>query len=290
MRCFRDFKPEERRNYITLSTGEYYPDILEDACRLYTPVLETFSRLIKQSESSKALLINVAQTPSSWMRIQLCRVFRKYVSPETPVEMLKKKSQASKICREFGDEFRPIHEVQAKFDARPMPDEALCALLWEYKDRGRKEYDLTDKFFDMMQLKFPDLCVWGPRGAGADVQASKIWKDYPNTSRPLDFVISSKDKKEIYAVGLARYDGDRGGAQEDDRTGGYKNCADEVLQYVHEHGLHTKVIFLNDGPGLLLGSMWEDYSKIEERHNGEVKVVTLRMIDERLTEEWIKGE
>ena len=77
MRCFRDFKPEERRNYITLSTGEYYPDILEDACRLYTPVLETFSRLIKQSESSKALLINVAQTPSSWMRIQLCRVFRK---------------------------------------------------------------------------------------------------------------------------------------------------------------------------------------------------------------------
>lgn len=92
MRCFRDFKPEERRNYITLSTGEYYPDILEDACRLYTPVLETFSRLIKQSESSKALLINVAQTPSSWMRIQLCRVFRKYVSPETPVEMLKKKS------------------------------------------------------------------------------------------------------------------------------------------------------------------------------------------------------
>lgn len=214
MRCFRDFKPEERRNYITLSTGEYYPDILEDACRLYTPVLETFSRLIKQSESSKALLINVAQTPSSWMRIQLCRVFRKYVSPETPVEMLKKKSQASKICREFGDEFRPIHEVQAKFDARPMPDEALCALLWEYKDRGRKGYDLTDKFFDMMQLKFPDLCVWGPRGAGADVQASKIWKDYPNTSRPLDFVISSKDKKEIYAVGLARYDGDRGGAQE----------------------------------------------------------------------------
>ena len=173
----------------------------------------------------------------------------------------------------------------AKFDARPMPDEALCALLWEYKDRGRKGYDLTDKFFDMMQLKFPDLCVWGPRGAGADVQASKIWKDYPNTSRPLDFVISSKDKKEIYAVGLARYDGDRGGAQEDDRTGGYKNCADEVLQYVHEHGLHTKVIFLNDGPGLLLGSMWEDYSKIEERHNGEVKVVTLRMIDERLTEE-----
>ena len=171
-----------------------------------------------------------------------------------------------------------------------MPDEALCAVLWEYKDRGKKGYDLTDKFFDMVQGRFPDLCIWGPRGAGADVQAKSIWSDYPNNSRPLDFVISSDDKKTIYAVGLARYDGDRGGAQEDDRTGGYKNCADEVLEYVHSHGLNTKVIFLNDGPGLLLGSMWEDYSRIEERHPNEVKVITLRMIEERLTESWLKGE
>ena len=55
-----------------------------------------------------------------------------------------------------------------------------------------------------------------------------------------------RTKKVIYAVGLARYDGDRGGAQEDDRTGGYKNCSDEVLNYVHSHELKTKVIFLND--------------------------------------------
>ena len=46
MRNFRDFTPSERRNYITLSTGEYYPDILEDACRLYLPVLETFSGML----------------------------------------------------------------------------------------------------------------------------------------------------------------------------------------------------------------------------------------------------
>lgn len=203
--------------------------------------------------------------------------------------MLKKKTQAEKICRDFGDGFRPINVVQEKFDKRPLPDEALCAILWEYKDRGQKGYDLTGKFFDMMQKKFPDLCIWGPRGAGADIQAKSIWMDYPAVSRPLDFVISSKDKKTIYAVGLARYDGDRGGAQEDDRTGGYKNCADEVLGYVHKHGLKTKVIFLNDGPGLLLGSMWEDYSRIEERFPNEVKVVTLRMIDERLTDDWLGG-
>lgn len=290
MKTFRDFGPDERRNYITLSTGEYYPDILSDACRLYSPVLETFSSILKRSESSSALFMNIAATPNQWMRIQLCRVFRKYVSPETPVEMLKKKTQAAKICCDFGDGFRHIATVQEKFDSRPLPDEALCAVLWEYKDRGKKGYDLTDKFFDMIQSMFPDLYIWGPRGAGADVQATEIWKDYPNNSRPLDFVISSNDKKIVYAVGLARYDGDRGGAQEDDRTGGYKNCADEVLGYVHNHNLKTKVIFLNDGPGLLLGSMWEDYSKIEERYPDEVKVLTLRMIDERLPKSWLMGD
>lgn len=290
MENFRDYRPEERRNYITLSTGEYYPDVLKDARQLYAPVLEMFSRILHRSESSTAFLMNISRIPNQWMRNQLCRVFRKYVSPETPVEMLKKKTQAMKICREFGDGFRPIQIVQERFDARPLPDEALCALLWEYKDRGQKGYKLTDKFFDMIQMKFPDLYIWGPRGAGADVQAKSIWRDYPNDSRPLDFVISSKNKSVIYAVGLARYDGDRGGAQEDDRTGGYKNCADEILNYVHSHGLRTKIIFLNDGPGLLLGSMWEDYSRIEERFPNEVKVITLRMVDERLTDEWLRGE
>lgn len=289
MKNFRDFKESERRNFITLSTGEYYPDILVDATRLYTPVLETFSNLLKKSASSKDLFMNISKTPNSWMRIQLCRVFRKYVSPDTPVEMLKKKTKASEICSGFGDKFRAINIVQSRFDKRPLPDEALCAVLWEYKDRGQKGYELTDKFFDIIQNQFPDLLISGPRRAGSDIQATSIWADYPNSNRPLDFVISSLDKSTIYAVGLARYDGDRGGAQEDDRTGGYKNCADEVLQYVHAKGLKTKIIFLNDGPGLLLGSMWEDYSKIEERFPGEVIVITLRMIEERLTEDWLKG-
>lgn len=95
MKRFRDYTLEERRNYITLSTGEYYPDILSDACKLYQPVLEIFSDLLHKSQSSKALFKSISSdVPNQWMRIQLCRVFRKYVSPETPVELLKKKSSS----------------------------------------------------------------------------------------------------------------------------------------------------------------------------------------------------
>lgn len=93
----------------------------------------------------------------------------------------------------------------------------------------------------------------------------------------------------ILAVGLARYDSDRGGAQEDDRTGQYRDCAAEVLAYANANKLKTKVIFLNDGPGLLLGSMWNDYAYIEELYPNRVMVTTLRMIPERLTLDWLKA-
>jgi len=39
--------------------------------------------------------------------------------------------------------------------------------------------------------------------------------------------------------------------------------------------------------GLLLGTMWEDYSRIEERDPKRIKVLTLRMVPERLTEDWL---
>lgn len=49
-------------------------------------------------------------------------------------------------------------------------------------------------------------------------------------------------------------------------------------------------MFLNDGPGLLLGTMWDDYAKLEERWGNKIKVVTLRMIPERITMDWIIGD
>jgi hypothetical protein len=283
---FKDYKTEGSI-WITLATGEYYPDVLPLACELYKPVLVLFGELLKTAHSSTDLFRQIQTVRESWMRIQLARVFRKYVSPETPVEMLKKKSATEQICNDFGAGFRSITEVQAKYATRPIPDEALCAILWEYKDRGKKGYDLTERLFLILREQFPALTVTGPERAGRDVLLGEVFPNYPKADRPVDFII--QEGKDILAVGLARYDSDRGGAQEDDRTGQYRDCATEVLTYAREHNLKTKVIFLNDGPGLLLGSMWNDYAYLESNWPGLVKVVTLRMIPERIKLEWLRS-
>jgi hypothetical protein len=285
-KTFGDYK-KNGDVWITLSTGEYYPDILPHACELYKPVLVIFGQLLKSSHSSGDLLAAIGEVTPQWMRIQLCRIFRKYVSPDTPVEMLKKKSAIPSITKNFGKNFRRIAEVQARFAGRPIPDEALCAILWEYKDRGQKGYDLTERFFAMIREQFPKLKIIGPERAGKDILLGDLFKDYPKPDRPVDFVILENDYP--LAIVLARYDGDRGGAQEDDRTGQYRDCAQEILKYTGKHGLKTKVIFLNDGPGLLLGSMWRDYAYLEKIWKGRVKVVTLRMVQERITIDWLRS-
>lgn len=269
-----------------MASGEFYPDILSDACELYKPVLVTFSQLLKVSESSERLLREISDVKQSWMRIQLCRVFRKYVSPQTPVEMLKKKSLIPMVCEQYGKNFRPIAQVQQAFSSRPMPDEAICAVLWEYKDRGQKGYDLTERFFNLFAESFPKLSIEGPKRAGSDIQMQSIFPDYPNSNRPVDFVIRDASGTPI-AIGFVRYDSDRGGAQEDDRTGGYVNCAKEILDYDTLRNRGLKIIYVNDGPGLLLGSMWDDYSKLESMNPQRLLVVTLRMFEERLKEKWL---
>ena len=139
-KLFADYK-QDAQNWITMANGDFYPDILPDACELYKPVLVMFGQFLKSSESSERLLEQITELKQAWMRVQLCRVFRKYVYPQAPVEMLKKKSMIPMVCKEYGKYFRTIDRVQAAFQGRPLPDEALCALLWEYKDRGKKGYD-----------------------------------------------------------------------------------------------------------------------------------------------------
>ena len=65
-------------------------------------------------------------------------------------------------------------------------------------------------------------------------------------------------------------------------------------QFISEDRLLKKAISIlmeklgpNDGPDLLLGSMWSDYAYIENSCPGLIKVVTLRMIPERITMKWL---
>lgn len=285
---FSDYT-NDAANWITLATGEYYPDVLVDACALYQPIINLFGKLVCSSDSSIDL-INQIDERDQYIRIQLMRVFRKYCAPNIPVEMLKVKRRLPNIIEHYGEDFRAITEVQKRFMQRPNPDEAICALLWEYKDRGKKGYDLTERFFDRFETEHPGYQISGPKRAGKDVQLKEIFPDYPYENRPTDFIIRDKQTGTVVAVGFARYDGDRGGSQEDDRTGENQNCAREILKYFKSKNINAKILFLNDGPGLLLGSMWRDYVFIEDIDPKHIMVLTLRMMTERLTEEWMTSK
>lgn len=67
---FRDYR-KDGHLWITLSTGEYYPDVLPFACELYKPVLVTFGQLLKSAHSSTNLFLSIADTDSQWMRIHI---------------------------------------------------------------------------------------------------------------------------------------------------------------------------------------------------------------------------
>ncbi|MHB8598850.1 MAG: bstEII [Ktedonobacteraceae bacterium] len=291
-KTFADYKAE-KYIWITTAKGQYYPEYLPDANLFYQPVQELFGQLVKSSASAEHLFWAIDGIGDKTMRVQLWRVFHKYVSPETSVEMLKVKKRAKDIIKHFAAKFRPIQEVQKAFMSRPLPDETLSALLWEHKDRGRKGYDLTEQFFELFSLRFPDLDLKGPKRAGADIPLGKVFQGYPEPKYPVDFVIydnaANLTEEAVLVVGLARYDSDRGGSQEDDRIRGYRNCANEILSFAQTNKLKVKVIFLNEGPGLLLGSMWDDYASLERSWPGKIMVLTLRMIPERLTLDWLRS-
>ena len=176
---------------------------------------------------------------------------------------------------------RSAAEWRALIEANPFADEARNdpshLLVMPLKAAPAKD-----------ALKALRAAIKGPERAGKDILLGSIWPDYKRPKHPVDFVLEKEG--ELLAIGFARYDGDRGGAQEDDRTGGYLGASAEVLAYaVTEKLRKVKLIFLNDGPGLLLGSMWTDYAALEEVGNGRIMVCTLRMVPERITLEWLES-
>ncbi|MEK9151221.1 MAG: hypothetical protein AAB547_01170 [Patescibacteria group bacterium] len=292
MKSFLDYK-EENYKWITSLEGEYFPDYLDQARVFYKPVIKRFRELALESTSSVEFFTKINTEPGN-SRIQLMRIFRKYTSPETSVEMLKVKGKESKIIEYFGGKFRDIKEVQKILNQRKDNDEALIAILYEYKDRGKKGYSLTGMFFEWFEAKFPvtdeskaGYRISGPTGAGKDIILDSILKGYPKRT-PADFVIWSRENEPLI-IGFARYDSDRGGAQEDDRIKGYSDNVTDILSYSKKFNKDLKILFLNEGPGLLLGSMWSDYGELETRSKGKVMVITGKMLEERLTGKWIES-
>lgn len=290
-RLFGDYKSSASQ-YITSQERPYFPDYLEDAKSLYQHIFARFGELLGTSASSTDLLMNIHQE-SGDMRIQLLRCFRKYVSPMTSVEMLKIKAKVPQVIDGFGDSFRQLEEVRNKFSGRPIDDEALAAVLWEHHDRGTPGYVLTRDFFDGFEDQYNhQFLIAGPREAGADVQLSTVLPKFSKIV-PADFVILRRDTNEPLIVGFAHYDSDRGGSQEDDRTGGNQDKVEKIMTYAARRRIPLRVLFVNDGPGLLLGSMWDDYARLETDNIVDdelrVMVLTLKMIPERLNLDWLEG-
>jgi len=288
-----DVPEEQRAEWITTYGTEFYPDLLAEREARHQPTLMEFRDLVEESESSENLLRRIMQQPNSQptrRRTQLCRLFNKYVSPDTPVERLKVIKRTDETIREFGDDFRDIDTVEKKLFNRSEEDEALFAILGEYDDRGSSGYELTGNFFDWFEAEFEDspLQIDGPRGPGSDVILSNHLPEYQHEI-PADFLISSGDTP--VCVGFARYDQTRGGSQEDDRPKGNERHAAQILGYSPPDPYPPlKLLFINDGPGLLLGSMWEDYVRLEELDEDRVMVCTLQMLDGRLTQSWLLGQ
>lgn len=291
MRLFGDYALHASR-YITVQTRAFYPDYLADALVLYGSVFVRFGHLLKESSDSADLLRRISREPNP-MRGQLLRAFRKYVSPTTSVEMLKRAASLEETIESFGDQFRPLETVRSRYGSRPDADEALAAIFWEHHDRGTPGYAVTEAFFTWFEAKFGDEYeVDGPRRAGTDVQ---LRQRLPRFQRevPADFLVFRKADRQPLVIGFAHYDSDRGGSQEDDRTGGNQDKVTKIMDYASRRRLPLKALFVNDGPGLLLGSMWRDYALLEASNivDDEVRVMvaTLKMLDERVTKEWIES-
>lgn len=250
MKQFRDYAPENQK-WISFVDSDFFPDNVLTAQGTYFPLIRRFGEILSSAKDSQQLYLLIMKEPMS-RRIQLLRIFRKYVSPDTSVEMLKRSRKAVELVRDFGMRFRAINIVRERFNSRPVPDEALIAILREYEDRGEKGYQLTSEFFEWFKKIFgKKFAIEGPERAGKDIELSEILPGYAKP-RPVDFVIRDLKGKPI-AIGFARYDSDRGGSQEDDRTGGYGNAVTEILGYAKNKGVTLKIIFVNEVQDFCLG-------------------------------------
>jgi hypothetical protein len=268
-----------------------FPEIL-DACReKYSEDIQRFKSLVAESASSAELLAKIRSNRfSADERMSLLKMFRRSVSPVIDTEMAKKITKVSteSIVGTLGHTFKSIQLLKRQFAAITSDQEAaLAALIGEYDTRGQLGYMLTGQFFDWFESKFQrQFSIEGPRGAGRDIELSTVLEGYRG-NYPCDFVIRQLPSNTVVAVGFARYDSTRGGAQSDDRTGGNSDKVGKAKEFCAATGKSLRLVFLADGPGLAHRDTWEEACKLDNSWNGNVRVVTLKTAETQISPDWL---
>ncbi len=270
-----------------------FPESLEILIKKYSGAVETFCQLIRECDSSEDVLRQIRQPErDADERMALLKMYRRCVSPVLDTETTKKirKISTESLIETYGLTFKPIGKLKQQFQAMsPEYRFALAALIGEYDTRGQSGYELTGLFFDWFTTHFEGkYLIEGPRGAGRDIELSTLYPSYQGAF-PCDFVIRRVSDNEVAAIGFARYDSTRGGAQSDDRTSGNANKVDKVKAFDQVTSTKLKMIFLADGPGLMHNDTWEESCQLDGQWDGRVRVVTLKLAAKRITSEWLEG-
>lgn len=270
-----------------------FPEILDILIEKYQNSIDVFVELIKTSNSSAEVLrrIRTADRDSD-ERMALLKMYRRCVSPMLDTETTKKikKVSTDTLVEAYGETFKPIGKLKRQFAEMPKEFKyALAALIGEYDTRGQLGYQLTGAFFDWFEEHFAgQYTIEGPRGAGRDIELSEIYPNFKGAF-PCDFIVRRKSDNEVLAVGFARYDSTRGGAQSDDRTGGNSNKVEKAKAFDELTPTRLKLIFLSDGPGLMHGDTWEEACVLDGQWDGRVRVMTLKLSESRITPEWLES-
>jgi len=166
MPTFAESEPD-RFKWITSYDRKFYPDHFDVALSYYQRHIDRFRELAEKASDSVRLYRDIMKATEP-DRTQMLRIFTRYVSPKTSVEMLKRVGKMDETIRNFRKEFRTIRLVREWINRRDY-DPMLAAIMWEYKDRGKVGYDLTEEFFDWFENRFPPP-TWealGKRRGGA---------------------------------------------------------------------------------------------------------------------------
>jgi len=273
-----------------IDTAIRFPEILEVLLAKYREDIDLFAAMVAKSSSSAELLDQIRQkSVSSAVRMSLLKIFRRAVAPVLDTETTKKLNIPTlTLVETYGTTFKPIEVLKEQFARMDSETKgALAALIGEYDTRGQLGYILTDTFFTWFEQTFAGvMSIRVPRGAGRDIELNTIFPDFEG-QYPCDFVITADDDGRVLAVGFARYDSTRGGAQSDDRTGGNAYKVAKAKEYCEKTGKALRLVFISDGPGLGHKDTWREACNLDGDWNGSVRVATMKLAESRITPDWL---